>query len=227
MHATPHFRDRYDAGHRLAGALHALEEQRPLFVLGLPRGGVPVASVIAEALDAPMDALIVRRIPVPAHADLALGAVASGGIRVLNPDVIDGTGLPLDELARTLEHEERELERSEANYRRGRPFPNLAGAAVILVDDGAASGSSIRAAAEAVRLLGPRNITAAVPVASRLAAEMIRPVVDRVVCIIEPEPFLTLDRWYADFAEVSDAEVRVLLDEAHRRWRRAAPLASV
>lgn len=229
MHVTPHFRDRYDAGQRLAGALdqHHIREQRPLFVLGLPRGGVPVASVIAEQLEAPLDALIVRRIPVPEHESLALGAVASGGVRVLNPDVVDGVGMPLDELARTLESEERELVRCEANYRRARPFPNLAGAAVVLVDDGAVSGSSLRAAAETVRLLGPRTITVAIPVASRDAIESIRAVADQCVCIIEPEPFLTLEQWYADFAEVPDAEVRLLLDEAHRRWRRAAPLASV
>lgn len=229
MESSPHFRDRYDAGHQLAGALdqHHIREQRPIYVLGLPRGGVPVGAVIAEELEAPFDALIVRRIPVTEHDTLALGAVASGGVRVLNPDVVDSTGMPLDELARTLESEERELVRGEANYRRGRPFPNLVGAAVILVDDGAVTGSSIRAAAEAVRLLGPRSITAAIPVASRDAVEMIRPVTDHCVCIIEPEPFVALDHWYADFADVSDAEVRLLLDEAYRRWRKAAPLASV
>lgn len=224
MLATAHFVDRYDAGRRLGVALRKHAADRPLIVLGLPRGGVPVASCVAEELDAPLDIFVVRKLGVPGHEELALGAIASGGARVLNDDVIGELGVSPLAIDRVVEQEQRELARREAAYRGARHFPALAGETIIVVDDGAATGASMRVAVIALRQLGPRAIIAAIPVASRDALETLKSVADECVCLIAPEPFYGVGLWYKDFSETSDVEVRVLLADARRRWQTAAPL---
>lgn len=224
MLVTPHFADRYDAGRRLGVALRKYATDRPLIVLGLPRGGVPVASCVAQEIDAPLDIFVVRKLGVPGHEELALGAIASGGARVLNDDVIGQLGIPPRAIEHVVTQEQRELERREANYRGARHFPVLGGETVIVVDDGAATGASMRVAVIALRQLGPRAIIAALPVASRDALQTLAAVADVCVCLVEPEPFFGVGLWYKDFSETSDAEVRVLLAAARRRWETATPV---
>jgi len=224
MFTTTHFTDRYDAGRRLGVALRDHAGDRPLIVLGLPRGGVPVASCVAEALNAPLDIFVVRKLGVPGHEELALGAIASGGVQVFNEDVIGQLGVRPEAIQRVIAAETRELERREADYRGEHAFPVVAGETVIVVDDGAATGASMRAAVVALRQLGPRAIIAAIPVASEAAVRLLESVADECVCVLTPRTFDGVGRWYADFSEVSDAEVRVLLADARRRWRTAGPL---
>ena len=224
MLPAPHFVDRYDAGRRLGVALKKHAADRPRIVLGLPRGGVPVASCVAEALDAPLDIFVVRKLGVPGHEELALGAIASGGARVLNADVIGQLGISPIVIERVVADEARELERRETVYRGARRFPVLAGETVIVVDDGAATGASMRVAVIALRQLGPRAIIAALPVASLDAIETIGAVADECVSIISPDPFYGVGLWYKDFAQTADVEVRVLLADARRRWQTAMPL---
>lgn len=226
MLTTRHFTDRYDAGRRLGVALRGHAGDRPLIVLGLPRGGVPVASRVAEELNAPLDVFVVRKLGVPGHEELALGAIASGGVQVFNEDVIGELGVAPDTIQRVIAAETRELERREAAYRAEHAFPVVAGETVIVVDDGAATGASMRVAVVALRQLGPRAIIAATPVASREALRLLEAVADECVCVLTPDTFDGVGRWYADFSEVSDVEVRVLLADARRRWRTAGPLAA-
>ena len=223
MFGTPHFIDRYQAGRRLGEALRHHPVEGPVIVLGLPRGGVPVAARVAEELGAPLDVFLVRKLGVPGHEELALGAIASGGARVLNHDVIDQFRISPETIAKVVAAEERELHRRESAYRGKRPFPALDGKTVILVDDGAATGASMRVAVLAVRQLCPRAIIAAIPVASPEAALLLARVADRCTCIMEPDPFYGVGMWYGDFSEVSDAEVRLLLADAHRR-RKPEPI---
>ncbi len=223
MHATPHFIDRYDAGHRLAGALRGYAIERPLIVLGLPRGGVPVAARVAEELDAPLDIFVVRKLGVPGHDELAFGAIGSGKARVLNREVIGQLGITPNQIERVVAVEERERERRETAYRGQRRFPVLAGETVIVVDDGAATGASMRVAIRALRQLGPRAIIAAVPVASRDAFRLLSDEADTCVTIITPEPFYGVGLWYQDFSQTSDTEVRLLLADARRRWQEMGP----
>ena len=226
MLTTGYFVDRYDAGRRLGIALQGHAENRPLIVLGLPRGGVPVAARVAEALSAPLDICVVRKLGVPGQEELAFGAIASGGARVLNSDVIGPLGILPGVIESVVAREELELRRRETTYRGPRRFPVLAGETVIVVDDGAATGASMRAAVVALRQLGPRSVVVALPVASREAVRLLNAVADDCVCIIEPEPFYGVGLWYRDFSETSDAEVRLLLAEAERRWARRRPLAA-
>lgn len=218
MPVTAHFIDRNDAGRRLAAALRAYEDDRPLIVLGLPRGGVPVAARVAEDLNAPLDVCIVRKLGVPGHEELALGAIASGGAVVFNHDIVGSLGVAPEDINEVIAREMRELHRREAWFRGERRFPVLTGMTVILVDDGSATGASMRAAVETLRPLKPRKIVAALPVASRAAVSMLREIADDCVCVIEPEPFYAVGVWYADFEQTSDAEVRLLLANAWRRW---------
>jgi putative phosphoribosyl transferase len=224
MLPTAHFVDRYDAGRRLGVALRKYAAERPLIVLGLPRGGVPVASCVAEELDAPLDIFVVRKLGVPGHEELALGAIASGGARVLNGDVIGELGVPPSAIDRVVDQEQRELARRESLYRSARHFPVIAGETVIVVDDGAATGASMRVAVIALRQLGPRAIIVAIPVASHDALSTLESVADECICLVAPEPFYGVGLWYEDFSETSDVEVRVLLADARRRWETAAPL---
>jgi putative phosphoribosyl transferase len=224
MLSAPHFSDRYDAGRRLGMALRHHLIERPLIVLGLPRGGVPVAVRVAEELDAPLDIFLVRKLGVPRHEELAFGAIASGGVRVLNDSVIRDLGISPHMVEYVVAEEERELQRREAAYRDGRTFPSLAGETVVVVDDGAATGASMRAAITALRQLGPRAIIAAIPVASREALWTLEAVADECACLIVPNRFYGVGAWYRDFTQVSDDEVRLLLADARRRWETPAPI---
>lgn len=198
----------------LAGALSAYRKRPDVQVLGLPRGGVPVACEVARALAAPLDVFIVRKLGTPGREELAMGAIATGGVRVLNTEVIDYFRISPQTLEAITEREEIELGRREHLYRAGRPLPNLAGKTVILVDDGLATGSTMKAAVGALRQLEPSRIVVAVPAASPSTCAEFRDIADEIVCLITPEPFSSVGAWYDDFTQTSDEEVRRLLDEA-------------
>src|SRR3954452_931561 len=214
--AAERFRDRSHAGRVLAERLHAFSGRAGVVVLGLPRGGVPVAFEIAQALDAPLDVFLVRKLGVPGHEEYALGAIATGGVRVLNRELIERLGLPAEWLEAIDAKERRELDRRERAYRGDRPPPALAGKTVILVDDGLASGSTMLAAVHAVRADDPARVVVAVPVADPDVCEGLRSVADEVVCLRTPRPLRDVGMWYEDFAQTPDGEVRDLLERAHR-----------
>ena len=180
-------------------------------MLGLPRGGVLVAHEIAKALNAPLDVFVVRKLGAPGQGELAMGAIASGGVQVLNEDVIEHLGATQEEIDQVLQIEMLELARRERLYRGGRPMPDLVGKIVILADDGLATGSTMRAALRAVRQLGPARVVVAVPVAAMDAYTEFRAVADEVVCLSTPEPFESVGNWYDDFTQTTDDEVRALL----------------
>ena len=182
-------------------------------VLALPRGGVPVAFEIAEALGANLDIFLVRKLGVPGHRELAMGAIASGGVRVLNDDVVNWYGIPKAAIEAVAQEEQRELERREREYRIDRPAVPLKGRTVILVDDGLATGSTMRAAVEAVRREGPMRVVVAVPVAAPSTCEEFKQIADEVVCARTPEPFSAVGLWYEDFSQTTDEEVRSLLQD--------------
>ena len=207
------FHDRREAGRLLAERLARYVGTDDLLVLGLPRGGVPVAFEVARALRAPLDVFVVRKLGVPGHAELALGAVASGGVRVLNEDVVAAVGLDKDAIERVAERELAEVERREREYRGGRPPLELRAKVAILVDDGLATGASMRAAALAARELGPKQVIVAVPVAADHTCDEFRHDVDEVVCAFTPEPFYAVGLWYENFEQTSDEEVRELLQQ--------------
>jgi putative phosphoribosyl transferase len=208
------FRDRRDAGVHLAAKLAAYANRPDVVVLALPRGGVPVGYEIARALNAPLDVFVVRKLGVPGHAELAMGAIASGGATHLNVDVIDALGIPDDAIAATIAREQRELERRERMYRDERPFPPIEGRTVILVDDGLATGASMQAAIAALRGEHPARIVVAVPVAAAETCASLRDIADDVVCPRTPHPFYGVGVWYDDFSQLTDADVRALLREA-------------
>jgi predicted phosphoribosyltransferase len=214
---TP-FRDRHDAGRCLAQDLSASYANRTdVVVLGLPRGGVPVAYEVAVSLEAPLDVFLVRKLGVPGHEELAMGAIATGGVRVLNRDVIESWRIPEAAIVVVEAAERRELARRERLYRGTRPPPDVRGKTVILVDDGLATGSSMRAAAEALRAMGPDRIVVAVPVAAATICESLRDVVDETVCALTPDLFYAVGLWYEDFSPTTDDEVRELLRKARER----------
>ena len=209
------FRDRHHAGRQLARALAPRYGGRDdVVVLGLPRGGVPVAYEVATALGAPLDVFVVRKLGVPGHEELAMGAIASGGVLVLDEGVVQALGISGDQLQRAVSTELRELLRREAAYRGSREPPELAGKTVILVDDGLATGSTMKAAAEAVRKYAPAAIVVVVPVAAAQTCDELRREVDEIVCLVTPEPFHAVGLWYEDFSPTSDDEVRDLLARA-------------
>jgi putative phosphoribosyl transferase len=183
-------------------------------VLALPRGGVPVGYEVAKALGAPLDVFVVRKLGLPWHEELAMGAIASGGVRVLDPDLIRIARVSEDDIQRITASEQAELERRERRYRGARPFPDLRGKTVILVDDGLATGSTMRAAVAALRQEGPSRIIVAVPVASPETCDAFRDLADEVVCDITPEPFRAVGLWYDDFSQTTDDEVQELLERA-------------
>lgn len=205
------FRDRSDAGRRLAPLLAHYAGRADLLVLALPRGGVPVGYEVARALGAPLDVFLVRKLGVPGHEELAMGALASGGVRVLNVDVVRELHLDAAALERVAHAEALELRRREQAYRGERPAPAVAGRCVILVDDGLATGSTMRAAARALRQLRPARLVVAVPVAAAETCRAMRREADEVVCALTPEPFFAVGLWYDDFTQTSDDEVRELL----------------
>jgi putative phosphoribosyl transferase len=205
------FEDRASAGAMLADALADERGRDRLLVLALPRGGVPVAAMVADALEAPLDLMLVRKLGVPGQPELAMGAIATGGIQVLNPDIISALGIGETEIDRVAAAEGRELARRARDYRGERPPPPIAGHRVILIDDGLATGATMRAAVAATRAQRPAAVIVAVPVASIEAVELLEPTVDGLVCLATPEPFLGVGRWYRAFAQTTDAEVRALL----------------
>jgi predicted phosphoribosyltransferase len=220
------FGDRRDAGRRLAEQLSAYANRSDVTVLALPRGGVPVGYEVARALDAPLDVFVVRKLGVPGHDEVAMGAIATGGVRVLNDDLIAQLAIPADVIDAVAERERAELMRRERLYRGGRPYPDVRGRSVILVDDGLATGATMMAAIEALRKLEPARIAVAVPIASREACEEMRRQADEVVCARTPEPFRAVGRWYEDFSQTSDAEVRELLGRAKGSQANEAPASA-
>jgi putative phosphoribosyl transferase len=211
------FANRREAGAELASKLRKYGGRDDVVVLALPRGGVPVAFEIAEELDAPLDIFVVRKLGMPGHPEFAMGAIASGGVRVLSDDVIRGYGVPDAAVESVARQELAELERREREYRQGRPLTDVRGKTVILVDDGLATGSTMRAAVQAVRALGPAKIVVAVPVGAPATCEEFGDITDETVCARMPEPFSAVGLWYRDFSQTSDAEVQALLREhAHR-----------
>lgn len=208
------FADRSDAGRRLARALRAYANRNDLLVLALPRGGVPVAFEVAQALRAPLDLLLVRKLGVPGHEELAMGAIASGGIQVLNREVVAATGVGDAEIQTAVARERRELERREAAYRGARPAPEIANRCVILVDDGLATGATMRAALTALRPQHPAVLVVAVPVAPPDVLARLRAEADDLVCVEAPESFFAIGAWYRDFSQLDDDRVRDLLARA-------------
>ena len=208
------FRDRRDAGRRLAASLTKYANRPDVVVLALPRGGVPVGYEVATALGAPLEVFVVRKLGLPGHDEFAMGAIASGGVTVLDQDLLRIARVREADLRRVIAAEEKELARRERQYRGDRPFPDLRGKTVILVDDGLATGSTMRAAVEALRQEGPARIVVAVPVSSPEICEAFRDLADEVVCAETPEPFRAVGLWYGDFSQTTDEEVHELLDRA-------------
>jgi putative phosphoribosyl transferase len=206
------FKNRYDAGQKLAEKLMHYHGQENLIVLGLPRGGVPVAYEVARALDAPLDVLVVRKLGVPDQEELAMGAIASGGARVFNTALLQALNLSRKHVEDVIAREERELERREKAYRGTAPPLKLEAKTVILVDDGLATGATMRAAVKAVKMLNPRAVVVAIPVAAESTCQLFASLVDEIVCVTTPEPFHAVGLWYMDFAATSDSEVRNLLN---------------
>jgi len=210
------YRDRNEAGRALALALIAYANRPDVLVLALPRGGVPVAAQVADALKAPLDVFVVRKLGVPGQEELAFGAIASGGVRVLNDDVVASARLSDAVIRRIVLAEEQEISRRDRLYRGERAPVQLGGRTVILVDDGLATGATMRAAAQAVRAMQPARLVVAVPVAAVQTCAELRASVDEVVCVATPDPFYAVGAWYQNFAQTSDTEVRDLLDH---NWR--------
>jgi putative phosphoribosyl transferase len=208
------FHDRTDAGQQLAVQLMTYANSPDVVVLALPRGGVPVAYEVAQALNAPLDVFLVRKLGLPGQEELALGAIASGGVTVLNSEVVDALRIPNDVIEKIAAQEQRELERRERLYRDDRQPPDVRGKTVILVDDGLATGASMYAAATALRELGPDRIVVAVPTAAPETCDAFRDAVDEIVCAITPDPFYAVGLWYEDFSQTTDDEVRDLLARA-------------
>lgn len=208
---TRTFRNRVDAGRALAALLQTCARQHDVVVLALPRGGVPVGAEVAAALHVPLDVFLVRKLGVPGQEELAMGAIASGGVRVMNDDVVRRLGLDANAIDRVAAVEAAELARRERVYRGDRPPAEVAGRTVILVDDGLATGASMRAAVAAVRAGRPARLIVAVPVGARETCDELRPLVDDLVCAETPEPFDAVGAWYADFSPTSDEEVRTRL----------------
>lgn len=208
------FRNRSDAGQKLALRLRAYADQPDVLVLGLPRGGVPVAFEIARELHVPLDVFVVRKLGVPGCPEYAMGAIASGGVQVINDRVVRSLGIPTSVINDVAAQELHELERREQLYR-GRHLPlQMAGQVAILVDDGMATGSSMAAAVTALRSHQPARIVVAVPVAAREACEKVRAAVDELVCLVEPESFIAVGQWYEDFHQIRDHDVHDLLAKA-------------
>jgi putative phosphoribosyl transferase len=209
------FKDRADAGRFLASKLNQFANLANVIVVGLPRGGMPVAYEVAHKLNAPLDLLVVRKLGVPGHEELAMGAIASGGVRLLNQDVLSHLGIPEDIIDLVIESEQRELERREREYRNNHPPLKLRGRTVIVVDDGLATGASMHAAVMAIRQKQPKKIIVAVPVGARDTCQSFQNEVDTMaICAITPESFQSVGAWYANFAPTTDDEVRKCLEKS-------------
>lgn len=213
------FQDRRHAGRVLAAALSRYRGRDDLVVLALPRGGVPVAYEVAKQLSAPLDVFVVRKLGVPGYEELAMGAIASGGVLVLNQDVVNQLGLSQGVIDAVASKEREELARRERLYRGDRPPVEVRGRTVILVDDGLATGSTMRAAVAGLKARGPSGIVIGVPIAVPSTCEELASEVDDIVCAVTPEPFYAVGLWYSDFSQTTDEEVRELLEAA---WREQA-----
>ena len=215
------FRDRIEAGRLLAGSLLRHAQQPDVIVLALPRGGVPVAYEVARALHAPLDVYVVRQLGTPGQRELAMGAIAPGGVRVLNAEVLAEWRISQDAIEAAMVEEGRELRRRELAYRGSHSEPEVRGKTVLLIDDGIATGSTMRAAIRALHSQNPRRLIVAVPTAAASAVRALRPEVDEFVALITPDPFHGVGEWYEDFRQTSDAEVAALLKSAREGF--AAP----
>jgi predicted phosphoribosyltransferase len=205
------FHDRRDAGRYLATKLSDYADRSDVLVLALPRGGVPVGYEVAQALHAPLDVFLVRKLGVPGHEELAMGAIATGGVRVVNQQLVQALGISPAAVEAVVAREQQELERRERAYRDDRPPPDVRGRTCILVDDGLATGSTMRAAVAALRCESAASIVVAVPVAPLETCEELQADADRIVCALTPEPFYAVGLWYEDFAQTTDEEVYDLL----------------
>ncbi len=206
------FVDRTDAGQCLAERLAGYAGRGDVLVLALPRGGVAVGAVVAQKLRAPLDVILVRKLGVPGHEEFAMGAIASGGVRIISDDVVASLGVSEREIAVVAAAEEAELARQELAFRGSRHFPEINGRTIILVDDGLATGATMRAAAAVIRRQSPARLVVAVPVAPRETCAALRAEVDEVVCLATPEPFHSVGSWYEDFRQTTDEEVRLMLE---------------
>jgi putative phosphoribosyl transferase len=216
----PRFSDRREAGERLADQLRNYANRPDVIVLALPRGGVPVGFEVADALRVPLDVFVVRKLGVPGQEELAMGALASGGVRVLDDELTRMAGVSAEDIERMTASASDELSRQERRYRGERPFPEVRAKTVLLIDDGLATGSTMRAAVHALRAQHPTAIVVGVPVGARETCAALRAIADDVVCIETPEPFRAVGLWYEDFSPTTDDEVHALLDRA----RHAAPI---
>ena len=215
------FKDRRDAGRRLAMAVASYRAKRHILVLALPRGGVPVGYEIARSLNAYLDCYMVRKIGAPGNPELAIGAIATGGRRILNEPLIKELGIPRSYIDKVTQFEAAELERRETIFRRGREFLRIENKTIILVDDGLATGASMTAAVIAIKNQRPKRLIIAVPVAAPETLTGLAKRVDEIVCLQAPDPFWSVGSWYADFTQTSDQEVQFLLDDAARNWAAA------
>lgn len=211
------YQDRHEAGTVLAEALRDYQNKNDVIVLALPRGGVPVAYEVAKALRAPLDVYIVRKLGVPGHQELAMGAIAQGGSAIFNEDIVDQLQVTPQEIDAVIASENAELQRREAVYRGTRPFPSLKNRTVILVDDGIATGATMKAAILAIRKQQPKQIVAAVPVADQQIQASFQPLVDTFVCPLLVDNLRAVGLWYNDFSQTEDAEVHELLKLAHQQ----------
>lgn len=211
------FSDRRDAGKKLAQKLRHYAGRPDVLVMALPRGGVPVAYEVSRLLNVPMDIFIVRKLGLPGREELAIGAIATGGIRVLNDNVIRLLNVPEEVIRFVAERELQELQRREQSYRGDRPAPQVRDRTIILIDDGLATGASMRAAVKGLRAQHPARIVVAVPAAAVEVCEAFRHEVDEIVCAMTPEPFQGVGRWYEDFRQMTDDEVRSLLEESNQQ----------
>ncbi len=206
--------DRVTAGRALGEALKAYADREDVIVLALPRGGVPVAYEVAQAIGASLDLMLVRKLGTPGQEELAMGAIATGGARVLNKDIVRGLSISEETINKVAEQEQQELERRQLAYRGDRPLPELEGQCVILVDDGLATGATMRAAVAALKQQHPAHIVVAIPIAPADTVERLQHEVDEVICLEMPEPFMAIGRWYQSFPQTSDDEVQKLLSRA-------------
>jgi putative phosphoribosyl transferase len=216
------FHDRLEAGQVLAKQLSHYRGEPNLLVLALPRGGVPVAFEVAKALDAPLDVFLVRKLGLPGHEELAMGAVANGGIEVLNEDVVGQLHIPRELIENAAQRERRQIERQRQLYRDGLAAPKIEDRVIILVDDGLATGSTMRAAIAALRSQRPKRLIVAVPVGAAVTCGELRHKVDELVCAICPRQFMSVGNWYEDFSPTSDITVQQLLEEAAERQQAGA-----
>jgi len=206
------FRDRPQAGQLLSKELKSYANRADVLVLALPRGGVPVAREIARSLHAPLDVFLVRKLGVPGQEELAMGAIASGGVRILNQDIVQAMGIPAHIIDSVTATEVQELARRESLYRGDRPAPDVMGRTVILVDDGLATGATMRAAVAALRRMKPKRIVIAVPIAAGPTRQEFAREVDEIVCLHTPEPFFSVGFWYDDFSQTTDEDIREMLE---------------